>query len=319
MSFDLLIVGGAAAFVLVACAMFWIRSSGPRPVSSAVMARMARPGEVAVGDINRTDRLRSSGKEFLARLYQLHMLQKLEESMWQAGIYVRVADMLLVIVMLFASGLFAGRLLLRDTWMSLASGFGASCIPLVYIRMTKNKRLKAFVAQLPSALDMIKSSLEAGHTLLRALQVIVTEFPDPLGSEFRTAIEQSRLGLPMPRAIEEMLKRVPVDDLRLLVVAVRVQAEVGSSLAVIIGRLSEIVRTRQRLQQQIRALTAQSRMSGMVVGLLPILMLAAFSVIQPSYTHTLFYDPMGIKILKIGAVLDIMGFLAIRRMLKVKY
>ena len=95
--------------------------------------------------------------------------------------------------------------------------------------------------------------------------------------------------------------------------------EVGSSLAVIVGRLSEIVRTRQRLQQQIRALTAQSRMSGLIVGLLPILMLAAFSVIQPSYTETLFFDPNGIRILKIGAVLDVMGFLAIRRMLQVKY
>jgi tight adherence protein B len=75
--------------------------------------------------------------------------------------------------------------------------------------------------------------------------------------------------LPLPRAMEEMLKRVPMEDLQLLVVAIKVQSEVGSSLAQIIGRLSEIVRTRQRLEQQVHALTAQSRMSGMVVGLLP--------------------------------------------------
>lgn len=123
----------------------------------------------------------------------------------------------------------------------------------------------------------------------------------------------------MPRALEEMLKRVPQDDLRLLVVAVRVQAEVGSSLAVIIGRLSEIVRTRQRLHQQIKALTAQSKTSGIVVGFLPIVMLAAFSIIQPSYTHTLFYEPNGIRILKVAGVLDIMAFLMIRKLLKVKY
>jgi tight adherence protein B len=107
--------------------------------------------------------------------------------------------------------------------------------------------------------------------------------------------------------------------LRLLVVAVRVQAEVGSSLAMIIGRLSEIVRTRQRLLQQVKALTAQSKMSGIVVGFLPIVMLAAFSIIQPSYTHTLFYDPSGIKILKVAGVLDIMAFISIRKLLKVKY
>ncbi|MDO8432401.1 MAG: type II secretion system F family protein [Candidatus Binatus sp.] len=316
---DLLIVGGAFGLTLVVMAFVWLRRTGPGSVSTAVIARMSRPGGAVAGDIRRTDRLRSTGKEFLAKLYQLNMLRTLEENMWQAGIYIRVADILLIILLLFGAGLFAGRLLLDDAWLSLATACGAGFLPLLYIRVRKKRRLKAFVQQLPYALDMIKSSLEAGHTLLRALQVIVTEFPDPLGSEFRSAIEQSRLGLPMPRAIEEMLKRVPEDDLRLFVVAVRVQADVGSSLAVIVGRLSEIVRTRQRLQQQIKALTAQSRMSGLVVGLLPILMLAAFSVIQPSYTHTLFSDPNGIRIIKIAAVLDVLGFLSIRRMLQVKY
>ena len=97
-------------------------------------------------------------------------------------------------------------------------------------------------------------------------------------------LEQTRIGLPLPRAMEEMLKRVPEEDLRLLIVAVRVQTEVGSSLAVIIGRLAEIVRIRQRLRLQIKALTAQSRMGGLVVALLPVIVLGAFSVIQPGYT-----------------------------------
>jgi tight adherence protein B len=318
MPFDLLIVGGAFGFTLVILILIWLRSSGPRPVSSSVMARMARPGEV-VADIKKTDRLRGTGQEFLAKLYQLHVLRTLEENLWQAGIYIQVADVLLIVLLMFGAGLFAGRMLLQDEWLSLATAAAGAFVPFLYIRIRKKRRLKAFVLQLPSALDMIKSSLEAGHTLLRALQAIVTEFADPLGSEFRSAIEQSRLGLPLPRAIEEMLKRVPEDDLRLFVVAVRVQAEVGSSLAVIVGRLSEIVRTRQRLQQQIKALTAQSRMSGMVVGLLPVLMLVAFSFIQPSYTHTLFYDPNGIRILKVAAVLDVLGYLSIRKLVQVKF
>ena len=107
-------------------------------------------------------------------------------------------------------------------------------------------------------------------------------------------LEQARLGMPLPKALDELLKRVPEEDLRLLVVAMKIQSEVGSSLAQIIGRLSEIVRTRQRLNAQIRTMTAQSRMSGMVVGLLPAIVLAAFSVIQPSYAETLFTDPTGI-------------------------
>jgi tight adherence protein B len=224
-----------------------------------------------------------------------------------------------VMLLLFTAGLFAGEAIWGIELFSIALGGAVATLPIVYVRIRRQRRLKAFAKQLPYALDLIKSSLEAGHTLMRGLQVVVAEFADPLGTEFRSAIEQSRLGLPLPRAMEEMLKRVPQDDLRLLVVAVRVQSEVGSSLAVIIGRLSEIVRTRQRLQQQIRALTAQSRMSGMLVGFLPLVMLGAFSVIQPSYTNTLFFDPTGQKILEVAFMLDVFAFLTIRKLLKVKY
>jgi tight adherence protein B len=319
MNSDTLIPGAVAGIVLVLGALLFMRQ-GHRPgVTRDVMTRMSRPDETASNDITKTDRHRRTGREFLSWLYQLNLLQKLEENLWQAGIYARVADVLLVILMMFAAGLFAGQAIWGDAMLSIAMAAGMGSLPIFYIRLRKQRRLKAFAQQLPYALDLIKSSLEAGHTLLRGLQVVVSEFADPIGTEFRSAIEQSRLGLPLPRALEEMLKRVPQDDLRLLVVAVRVQSEVGSSLAVIIGRLSEIVRTRQRLHQQIKALTAQSKMSGIVVGFLPIVMLAAFSVIQPSYTHTLFYEPSGIKILKVAGVLDIMAFISIRKLLKVKY
>ncbi len=315
---DLLIPVAVAGFVLVACALWFMRRGSRPSVSRTVMRRMSRPDVALEGGITKTDR-RLTGREFLSWFYRLHLLQKLEENLWQAGIYARIADILLVILLLFTAGLFAGQAIWGRVLISIGIGGAMASLPIIYIRVRRQRRLKAFAKQLPYALDLIKSSLEAGHTLLRGLQVVVSEFSEPISIEFRSAIEQSRLGLPLPRALEEMLKRVPQDDLRLLVVAVRVQSEVGSSLAIILGRLSEIVRTRQRLQQQIKALTAQSKMSGILVGFLPIVMLAAFSVIQPSYTNTLFFDPTGQKILEVAAVLDAMAFLSIRKLLKVKY
>ena len=315
---DLLIPIAVAGFVLVACALLFMRRSSRPSVSRTVIRRMSRP-ELALDDITKTDRRRLTGQEFLTWLYQLNILQKLEENLWQAGIYARLADVLLVILLMFTAGLFAVQAIWGQVLISTAMGTAMASMPIIYIRVCRQRRLKAFAKQLPYALDLIKSSLEAGHTLLRGLQVVVAEFADPISTEFRSAIEQSRLGLPLARALEEMLKRVPQEDLRLLVVGVRVQSEVGSSLAIIIGRLSEIVRTRQRLQQQIKALTAQSKMSGILVGFLPIVMLGAFSIIQPSYTNTLFYDPSGQKILEVAAVLDVMAFLSIRKLLKVKY
>jgi tight adherence protein B len=125
--------------------------------------------------------------------------------------------------------------------------------------------------------------------------------------------------LPLPRALEGVLKRVPEDDLRLLVVAVRVHDEVGTSLALIVGRLAEIVRMRQRLRLQIKALTAQSRLGGIIVAILPVLVLGAFSIVQPGYAGSLFTDPAGLRILKFAAILDVMAFFTIRRMLRLSY
>jgi tight adherence protein B len=222
-------------------------------------------------------------------------------------------------VLLFGAGFFGGNILFHGMWIAMGSGLVMASLPLLYIQFRKKRRLAAFATQLPFALDLIKSSLEAGHSLQRALQVMIGEFADPLGGEFRTVLEQNRIGLPLPRALEDMLKRVPEDDLRLLVIAVRVQTEVGASLAQIVGRLSEIVRIRQRLRLQIKALTAQSRFGGMVVGCLPIAVLGIFSLIQPGYTNQLFYDPMGLKILKFAIGADVLAILTIRRLLRVRY
>jgi len=258
-------------------------------------------------------------EEILEVFYRIHLLNRLEQSMWQAGLYMRVSEMLLIIVLMFGLGFTVAKFFLHDTIIALVISGALGAAPLIYIRFRRLRRMREFTIQLPSALDLIKSSLEAGHSLVRGLQVLVQEFADPLGGEFRTVLEQSRLGMPLTRALEEMLKRMPEEDLRLLVVAIKVQSEVGSSLAQIIGRLSEIVRTRQRLQQQIRTMTAQSRMSGMVVGLLPAIVLSIFSLVQPGYARVLFYDPSGVMALKLAIGLDLMAFLTIRRILKVDF
>ncbi len=313
---DLLLATGIFALVFVMVLLFSTSRGTEAEQQREVARRLTKPADDLAIDITRKKR---PDRGSLSFLYELNLLQKLEEAMWQAGMYMRVADMLLIMVLLFGAGLFGGNVFFKDIWFALGAGALMACIPLGFIQFRKRRRLKAFGTQLPFCLDMIKSSLEAGHSLQRALQVVVSEFADPLGSEFRTVLEQNRIGLPLPRALEDMLKRVPEDDLRLLVVAVRVQTEVGSSLAQIVGRLSEIVRIRQRLRLQINALTAQSRMGGIIVGLLPVAVLGIFSLIQPGYADQLFYDPTGQKILKFAIGADVLALLTIRRLLRVSY
>jgi tight adherence protein B len=284
---------------------------------SNIIRRMARP---ALLDFNITRRARKrEDGNLLAALWKLNLLRRLEENMWQAGLYMRVSEMTLIIVLMFGAGMFFGQAMWHDMPFALLAGMAFAAIPLLYIRVCRVRRLRAFIGQLPFALDLIKSSLEAGSSLSRSLQSVVQEFSDPLGSEFRTVLEQTRIGLPLPRALEGLLKRVPEEDLRLLVVAVRVHDEIGTSLALIVGRLAEIVRMRQRLRLQINALTAQSRLGGVIVALLPVLVLGAFSLIQPGYAGSLFSDPAGVKILKFAAVLDVIAFITIRRMLRLSF
>lgn len=307
------------SFVFAAGAYVAFGSDGAATRERKLMARLAKPVRPVNDEIQKARIRQRKGGALISLLYRLDLTHRFEDNLWQAGIYMRVSDMMLLMIVLFSIGAAAATMIWHDGMLAMGTGFGFAAMPVMYVRVRRRRRLNRFTLQLPVALDLIRSSLEAGHSLLRGLQVVVSEFEDPMSTELRSAIEQSRLGLPLPRALEEMSKRVPVEDLRLLVVAVRVQSEVGSSLAQIIGRLAEIVRTRQRVQDQVRALTAQSRMSGWVVGCLPIVILGAFSVIQPSYTRVLFHDPSGIRILKVAGVLDILAFLTIRKLLKVKF
>jgi len=323
---DLLISTGVFALVLAVMLVLMTGGRNDSDRAADLLEEVTRTetdevgeGLMRTGGRQRRPRATNRREELLDILYRLHLLNRLEESMWQAGLYLRVSEMLLVIVLMFGAGFTLGKVILHDTILALVTGAAMGVLPMLYVHLRRKRRMRAFSMQLPFALDLIKSSIEAGHSLLRGLQVVVQEFADPLGGEFRTVLEQTRLGMSLPRALDEMLKRMPEEDLRLLVVAIKVQNEVGSSLGQIVGRLSEIVRTRQRLEQQIRTMTAQSRMSGMVVGLLPAIVLSIFSLVQPGYARVLFYDPTGIAALKLAIGLDLMAFFTIRRIVRVDY
>lgn len=248
---DLLIATGIFALVLTVMLVLLTGKHDDSVRAADLLEDLTRPetdeageGLMRIGGRPRRARATNRREEILEMFYRVHLLQRLEESMWQAGLYLRVSEMLLIVLLMFGTGFALGKLFLHDTLIAFVLGTAMSILPILYIRFRRIRRMREFIIQLPFALDLIKSSLEAGHSLLRGIQVLVQEFSDPLGGEFRTVLEQARLGMPLSRALDEMLKRMPEEDLRLLVVAIKVQSEVGSSLGQIIDRLSEIVRTR---------------------------------------------------------------------------
>lgn len=287
-----------------------------------ILSRMLPPSSEDLEeeiDIKRAGRGQESA--FFGRVIsKIRLIQRLEETLWQAGLYIKASDALALMLVLGVAGgaavvVWSGGL----NFSAYVTALLVASLPLIYVLWRKHRRMREFDQQLPEILDMIKSSLDAGHTLQRALQVTVEEFADPASSEIRIVLEQNRLGVPLARSLEYMLQRMPDENLRFLVVAVKIQTEVGSSLAGIVSQLAKTIRDRQRLEMKIRVLTAQPRISGIAAGLMPFVILVGMSFINPESVHMLFHDPTGILLTKVAAVLELLAFLTAYRMMRVEY
>lgn len=243
-------------------------------------------------------------------------LRPLEHWLAQAGLEMTIQQFLGLTLLTAVAGS-----LLTALWLNpgiacfYGAGFGA--LPTLYVLMQRKKRLATFSQQLPYVADFMRSTLRAGHPLARGLQMAAENAPEPMGTELRLAVEQMRFGASLPEALESMFKRVPEESLGFFLAAVRVQAQVGSSLAEILDRVAEAIRSRQRLQQQIKTLTAQARMSGYLVGAMPFILLVVFTLIRPDYTGMLFHDRAGNKLLEAAIVMDLIALFIINRMVQI--
>jgi tight adherence protein B len=243
-------------------------------------------------------------------------IRQLDRWLVQAGI--RIGLLRFTLMVLLVGGLGAA---LTSMWVGSGAaafyGLATGALPILYVYSERNKRLATFSQQLPYVLDFLRSALSAGHTLLRGVQMATENAPEPIATELRLVVEQIRLGSILADALDSMFKRVPEESLGFLVAAIRVQAEVGSSISEILDRVTDTIRERQRLQQEIMTLTAQARMSGLIVAGLPFILLGFFTLVRPSYTYPLFHHPTGIKMLKTAIVLDTIALLVMRRMTQI--
>ena len=236
----------------------------------------------------------------------------------QAGLELPPLALLSGLIILFTVGcVIAGRFF--QAGLIPCVGAGLAIIPVFVLRTLRRRRLKTLGHQLPYVLDMLESALESGHTLLRGLQMAITNSPEPLAGELRAILDQVRVGVTLPLAIEALYRRVPVEELGFLASAVSVQAESGSSLAEILRHVTHSIRYRQRLEDQIRALTSQSRSSAMIVSALPGVVLGAFSLMRGDYARLLFTNPLGVKLLETAIVLDLLAFVLMRKIAQVDY
>ena len=195
----------------------------------------------------------------------------------------------------------------------------ASVLPLLYVRWAARKRMAQFEEGFPEAVDLIARALRAGHALPTALQMVGEEIPDPIGGEFRKLFDQQNFGMSLPEALAAFGQRVPLIDARFFVTAVMTQREMGGNLSEVLDRLAAVIRDRFKVKRQVRSVSAHGRITGVVLGILPPAVAAVLFTISPAHMRLLIDDPLGVRMVVIGVVLQIIGVLIIRRIIEVEY
>ena len=197
-------------------------------------------------------------------------------------------------------------------------------IPRFWLNRRKNGRLNAFNKQLPDTITLIANALRAGSSFLQAVELVVREAGAPIATEFNRVIREVNLGLPFDAALENMVRRVQSDDFELMATAIGIQHTVGGNLAEILDTISFTIRERIRIKGEIRTLTAQQRLSGYVVGFLPIGLAAFLFIATPNFMKPMFEKPpevlglpAGVILLGTGGFMMFVGFMLIRRIVDI--
>lgn len=243
---------------------------------------------------------------------------RIDRRLRQADMKMRVGTFVLLTLALFAAGLLAGKFLRWPTIFSLVLGVGLMAVPNTVVDVKRRLRVKRFMNYFPEALEMFARSLRAGHSFTGAIQLVSQEMPDPVGTEFSKVFEEQNLGIPLRQALIGMTDRVEALDVKFFVTAILIQRETGGNLAEIIDKISHVIRERFRIQGQLRIFTAQARISGVVLALLPVGMAVAIGVLNPEYLKPLWFERAGRIMIAVAVVLQILGWLAIRKIIRIK-
>jgi len=251
-----------------------------------------------------------------AWLSRANFANRTRDKLIRANVKLTVAEFMTLRLVLMVVAFLAGWAISRQVLGGILLGILASILPGWYLRRQQEKRLQTFQDQLPDVLNLLVSSLRAGHGLLQAITLVTQEMPDPTREEFARVRREVNLGFPMSEALAHLVERVKSDDLELVVTAINIQHEVGGNLAEILDTISETIRDRVRLLGEIRVMTSQQRLTGTVLTGLPFLLGTILTLLNPDYMMSMF-QPGWPMLIPVGTVIMmIMGYLLMQRMLR---
>ncbi|HWF84114.1 MAG TPA: type II secretion system F family protein [Vicinamibacterales bacterium] len=226
-----------------------------------------------------------------------------------------------VVVMSIASGTGAALLtsmFVRVPFAPLVAGVAAALIPYGWLRHRRSSRLHQFEEQFPEALDLLSRAVRAGHAFQTAMGMVGDDLAAPVGPEFKKTFDEQNFGLPLRDALNQLTERIPILDVRFFVTAVLIQRETGGNLAEILDNLAHVVRERFKIQRQVRVHTAHGRFTAWVLLALPAALAVALSFLNPDHMQTLFREHMGQMMLLAAIVMQTVGYLWIRQVIKIE-
>ena len=250
-------------------------------------------------------------------LSSLDFIKKLDQQIRQAGIEITVSRLLLFCAF---SGLLAGlaAYTISNSLFAFLVAVLAAVLPILNISWKRNKRLRKFNTQLPDTLDLMTRSLAVGHAFSESLYQVASEMPDPISTEFRIAFEEQKLGLSTNVALDRLTERIPLPDLRLCVIAMHIQRETGGNLAEILEKVSQTIRERFKLMEDFRTMTTSARGSAWILCGLPFGMIFLMTYLNPDYMSVLIHDQRGHYILATAAVMQMLGIITIKKILRIR-
>lgn len=263
-------------------------------------------------------RLLSESPGLQGLLQQIPRVDHLDKLIQQSGLDLSVARFAGFTLVLGVAGAAIAFVLAFPVPVVALAGVASAFLPFLFVLNARHKRINTIEQQLPDALDLIGRAMMAGHAFPSALQMVGTEMPEPIAMEFRIVFDEINYGISSQEALTNLSARVPSTDVSYFVIAVLIQRETGGNLAELLGNIAELIRARLKLLGTVRVLSAEGRMSAVVLTLLPFALAFVLQMVNPEFLNVLWTDPMGLKMVGMALLMMCVGIFAMWRIVKIR-
>jgi tight adherence protein B len=317
----LVFIGIFSVTALLIAASGTVRAQREKQALSRLDAVLAMTGDVVEDesvDVRKKEALFSSIPLLNRLLVRLEIASRLRRLLFQADLTWTPGRLLFVSLVIWVV---AGYLIDLRTGvfaLSFVLGLIPAAAPFAFVLKKRSRRLQKFEEGLPAAIDLMVSGLRSGHSIISAIGLVAREAPDPIGREFRVCFDEQNYGLELRTALENLANRVPVQDVRMIMTAILIQKETGGNLAEVLDKCAHVIRERFRLKREIRSRTAQGRLTGWVLSILPFALGLLLYLLNPDVVSLLWRRPMGVKMLYAASTMMLLGALIIRKIVRIR-